>query len=127
MKLIVFVFSLVICCTLQTSAQMSSVFMALKNGDVRSLTQQMDDRLEIGILDDQSFTTKAEASKKLETFFKQNRPLDFQEMHKGSSRGRDSKYTIGTLETRNGSFRVYIFAVQQGRNTIIQELRIDRD
>jgi hypothetical protein len=127
MKLVVFVCSFVILSAVQSTAQMSLVFTALKNGDVRSLTQQMDDRLEIGILDDQSFTTKDEASKKLETFFRQNRPVDFQEMHKGSSRGRDSKYTIGTLETRNGTFRVYIFAVQQGRNTIIQELRIDRE
>lgn len=108
------------------NAQMSDVYSALKSGNATALSSHFEDMLEVCILEDQSLYSKAEATSMIAKFFQQNKPSGFKEMHQGSSKGKDSKYTIGQLDTSNGSYRVYIFATQKGNKVNIQEIRFDR-
>lgn len=108
------------------NAQMSDVYSAIRSGNATALSSHFEDMLEVCILEDQSLYSKSEATSMISNFFQKNKPSGFKEMHQGSSKGKDSKYTIGQLETSNGSYRVYIFATQQGNKVSIQEIRFDR-
>lgn len=107
-------------------AQMSDIFASIKAGDANALGKHMDDPVEVCILEDQMIYSKREAITMISKFFSNNRPTDFKEMHQGSSKGKDSKYTIGSLTTSSGSFRVYIFVKQSGAKNVIQEIRFDK-
>ena len=111
----------------QGFSQMSAVLDAIRSGNASELGSFLEDRVELGIDAGYVFVPKNTAVSQLATFFKNHRPLGFKEIHQGASKGKDAKYTIGELETNNGSFRVYIYANQTGRKTSIQEIRFDRN
>lgn len=121
---IIFFFSLIAVTGIQ--AQMNDIFAAIKSGDANALGRYMDDPVEVCILEDQMIHNKREAIAMISKFFSNNRPTDFKEMHQGSSKGKDSKYTIGSLTTSSGTFRVYIFVKQNGSKNVIQEIRFDK-
>lgn len=113
--------------SLQGYSQMNAVFDAIRSGNATELGSFLEERIELGIDADYVFVPKNTAVSQLATFFKNHRPTGFKEIHQGASRGRDAKYTIGELETNNGTFRVYIYANQTGSKTSIQEIRFDRN
>ncbi len=121
---IIFFFSLFAMTGIQ--AQMNEIFAAIKAGDANALGRYMDDPVEVCVLEDQMIYSKREAIAMVSKFFSNNRPTDFKEMHQGSSKGKDSKYTIGSLTTSSGTFRVYIFVKQSGNRNVIQEIRFDK-
>ena len=63
----------------------------------------------------------------LRNFFAKNKPKSYNQMHQGTSKGQDSRYTIGNLVTSSNSFRVYIYLKVQGGQQLIQELRFDKE
>jgi hypothetical protein len=126
MKNLLIAFCLVALNSLPSSAQMNDIFAAIRSGNAESLSRYFDTMVEVCINDNPAMYTKKEATDKVAQFFKQNRPSSFQEMHQGSSKGKDSKYTIGQLNTSGGNYRVFIFVTQTGKGTTIQELRFDK-
>jgi len=112
--------------SLQSFAQVGDIFAALRSGNASALSRFFEDRIELGIESDYVMVNKKDATDKLSLFFRDHRPTNFKEIHQGHSRGRDAKFTIGELETSNGTFRVYIYVNQTGNTTSIQEIRFDR-
>jgi Domain of unknown function (DUF4783) len=49
--------------------------------------------------------------------------MDFQVKHKGENSG--SQYCIGTLATKNGSFRTTVFMKQKNDKQVLQEIRFE--
>ncbi len=100
---------------------------AFRKGDVGTITSQMASTVQICHLEDVRMYSRSEASTFLNNFFSTNDPLSYKVVHNGSSRGSAS-YSIGQLDTSNGSFRVYVyFENSVGDKQTIRELRIERE
>lgn len=112
---------------LQLSGQdHASVMNAIGSGDANQVAQYMDQNIELCFDDKVEFLSKPQAKKALAAFYQENQPMSFNTLHKGNSKGKDSKYLIGEYKADNGNkFRVYIFAKEHGSSSLIQEIRFD--
>ncbi len=100
---------------------------AIDAGDATELGQYFDSTVEIAIPDEEDIFNKTDAIKRINSFFRNYKPESFFQVHQGASRGNDSHYCIGNLETEKGTFRVYIYTRIAGSKQLIKELRFDRD
>ena len=79
---------LIIPCIATTSQNIDSISKALSRGDVESLSTYFDESVEI----DDDFYDKNEAKAEVKKFFSKNPPKSFSLIHKGTSKGENSKY-----------------------------------
>lgn len=114
---------LIVPCLAATSQNMDTISKALSRGDVESLATYFDKNVEI----DDDFYDKSEAKNVVKKFFSKNPPKSFSLIHQGTSKGEDSKYFIGNLSAGNSTFRVYVYMKLSGSQTLIQELRFDKE
>jgi len=54
-------------------------------------------------------------------------PTSCSQVHQGSSKGKDSQYTIFSLNTNGQKFRVFMYMKSVGSKEVIQELSIDKE
>ena len=100
---------------------------ALAQGDVAVLSNYFDIEVELSILDEEDTYDKTDATAMVRSFFGDNAPRGFTQVHQGVSRGSEAEYCIGDLTTSSGNFRVYIYLANVGNKQVIQELRFDRE
>jgi len=108
-------------------SELDVIATALQSGDTNTLATYFDKQVEISVLDKEDVYDQATAKQVLATFFSNNKPLTFDQVHKGKSQGENSVYCIGNLTTASKTFRVYVFLKVEGKKHIIQELRIDEE
>ncbi len=106
---------------------LDSITTALSQGNVEVLATYFDESVEISVADEEDVYDKAEAKTILTDFFAANKPSKFDQVHKGTSKGQDSVYCIGNLNTSTKSYRVYVFLRVDGGKQFIQELRFDAE
>ncbi len=99
----------------------------LEGGDASAIAVFFEGQVEISILDEEGVYDKAVARQKLASFFKKHEVLSFEQVHKGTSKGKNAEYCIGNLVTVDQSFRVYVFLESKGGRQVVQELRIDEE
>ncbi|MEM8525874.1 MAG: DUF4783 domain-containing protein [Bacteroidota bacterium] len=104
---------------------LTHITQAISSGSAITLGEYFDDNVEIALLNEEDVYDKSQAVHKLESFFEQNQPKGFNQVHEGSSKGNSSKYCIGNLKTNNEDFRVYMFIDITANQYKIQELRIE--
>jgi hypothetical protein len=107
--------------TLFTS--IDEVVTALKNGDALQIARFFDNTVEITMPDKSNNYSKNQAEVVLKDFFSTNGVKSFEVIHKGENAG--SQYCIGTLVTKNGSFRTTVFMKQKGDKQLLQEIRFE--
>jgi hypothetical protein len=95
-----------------------------KKGDARKIAAYFHDNLEMQILDESHVTSKNQATRILQDFFKKYPPSDFQVNYEGTE--QDSKYGHSTLTTRKGSFRVSIYFMEGKQGKTIYSLSIEK-
>lgn len=128
MKNLMFIFLLLPSVAMvQPNLNLNGISKAISAGDAVALSQYFDSNIEISILDEVDVYNKAEAVKALKAFFSTNKPKSYNPMHKGTSKGADSQYSIGNLVTANSSYRVYVYLKMEGSKQLIQELRFDKE
>lgn len=113
---------LIIPCLAATSQNIDSISKALSRGDVEYLSTYFDESVEI----DDDFYDKNEAKAEVKKFFSKNPPKSFKLIHKGSSKGKKS-YFIGYLNAGSSTYRVYVHMKLSGSQSLIQELRFDKE
>ena len=106
---------------------LSSITQAISQGDANTLGLYLDNTVEIAVVDSEDIYTRSEAEGILKSFFNNHAPRSFSQVHKGSSKAKDSLYCIGNLKTSQSTFRVYIYMRVDGDSYKIQELRFDTD
>ncbi len=106
---------------------LDAIIQAIRNGDTKELSAYLNNTVDISIFDDEKTYSKSQAIKVLNDFFAKNPPSNFTEIHKGTSRGQDSHYCIGNLDTKNNSYRVYIYLKKHGNRYLIEELSFDEE
>ena len=99
------------------------VVNAMKSGNAVQVARFFDNTVEISMPDKSNSFSKTQAEIVLKDFFTNNPVKGFEVIHKGENAG--SQYCIGTLVTKNGSFRTTIFMKQKGDLQVLQELRFE--
>jgi hypothetical protein len=105
---------------------LAPVTKALSEGDAATLSNYLDNSVDLTLLDKQTVVDKNTATATLRDFFSKNKPKTFNTVHQGSSKGAGSHYTIGDLGAANGNFRVYLYYKNVGEKPVIQEIRIEK-
>jgi Domain of unknown function (DUF4783) len=99
------------------------VVAAMKNGDATQIARFFDNTVELTMPDKSNNYSKNQGEIVLKDFFTTNGVKTFTVIHKGENAG--SQYCIGTLVTKNGSFRTTVFMKQKNDKQLIQEIRFE--
>ncbi|MEN9570782.1 MAG: hypothetical protein RL172_2013 [Bacteroidota bacterium] len=99
------------------------VVNAMRSGNATQVARFFDNTVEISMPDKSSSFSKTQAEIVLKDFFANNPVKGFEVIHKGQNAG--SQYCIGTLSTKNGSYRTTIYMKQKGEIQVLQELRFE--
>ncbi|MFM2326136.1 MAG: hypothetical protein RIR31_338 [Bacteroidota bacterium] len=100
-----------------------NVVKGLKTGDAAQIARFFDNTVEITMPDKSNNYSKSQAEMVLKDFFNTNGVKNFEIIHKGENPG--SQYCIGTLITKNGSFRTTVFMKQKNDKQLLQEIKFE--
>jgi hypothetical protein len=103
----------------------SGLSEAISKGDATSMSDWFHQSLELTIMEKEYETSKYQATRILESFFKNNTPTGFTISFEGIK--EQSKYAIGTMSTSNGSFRVNMFFLNKDEKQLIYYLSIEKE
>ncbi len=98
----------------------------IKTGNSKELSRYFNDLIDLGFDGERASYSKIQAEFVLRDFFKKYPPVDFQFVHKGSSK-EGLIYTIGNYTHTNGSFRVLIYIKQFKGNFLIDYLDFSKE
>ena len=101
----------------------NDVVNAIKLGNATQMAKYFDNNVELSMPEKSSSYSKSQAELVLKDFFGNYPVKNFETIHKGENAG--SEYCIGTLVTKNGSFRTTIFMKQKADGQVLQELRFE--
>ena len=108
-------------------ASLTEITRAIGKGDISALSQYFDQTVEVAIMDEEDVYNKAKAIEVVKTFFTQNKPTSFSQVHNGRSKGNEAEDCIGNLTAGGDSNRVYIYVKTVNGEKLVQELRFDKD
>ncbi|MCK4751420.1 MAG: DUF4783 domain-containing protein [Bacteroidales bacterium] len=98
---------------------------ALSKGDAGSLAEFFHQSLEMTILEKDYQSSKNQATRIMENFFKENTPTGFTISFEGAK--EKSKYAIGALTTADATFRVNMFFLNKENRRLIYYLSIEKE
>ena len=98
---------------------------AMAAGNASAMSEYFHQSLELSILDEDYESSKNQATRILESFFKKHKPTDFKVSFEGTK--EKSKYAIGTLSAADGSYRVNLFFINKGGKRLIYYLSIEKE
>jgi len=107
----------------KVNTDIDEVVAAMRSGNSTLIAKYFDDLVDISMPDKSNTYSKTQAELVLKDFFTNNPVKKFEIIHKGENAG--SQFCIGTLYTKNGSFRTTIFMKQKGGGQLLQELRFE--
>jgi hypothetical protein len=96
------------------------VVAALKSGNAAQLSKYFDGRVDISLPNKSDNYSKSQAEIILKDFFASNGVKSFQVKHKGEQNG--AQFCIGTLVTKNGTYRTKFYMKQKGDQQVVQEM-----
>ena len=98
---------------------------AMSRGDAPAMSEYFHQSLEMSILEQDYESSKIQATRIMESFFKKNTPTGFSVSFEGTK--EQSKYAIGTLSTTGGTFRVNLFFITKDGKRLIYYLSIEKE
>jgi hypothetical protein len=101
------------------------IAIALRSGNAREVAKYFDANVELKTLDKSNNYSKNQAELVLKEFLDSYKTKSFNIVHRGSS-AKGAQYSIGTMETAKGSFRVYIYMKDVKGKLYIQELSFEK-
>jgi len=104
-------------------SSIDEIVAALKEGNSATIAKYFDNTVEITLPDKSNSYSKSQAEVILRDFFSNNPVKSFTILHKGENGG--SEYCIGTLVTKNASYRTTVFMKQKGDRQTLQEIRFE--
>jgi Domain of unknown function (DUF4783) len=117
------VLSFILLSSFRPLISIDEVVMAMKTGNAAGVAKFFDNTVEITMPDKGNSFSKSQAELVLKDFFDNNPVRGFDVIHKGEKNG--SQYCIGTLVTKNGTFRTTIYMKQRKDVLVLQELRFE--
>ena len=121
-------FALILAPTLTLfNLNLSEISRAINKGDATALGKHFAAEVEISFFDEGGEYSKVAGIKAVKSFFVKQKPLSFVQVHQGKSKGSDAHYSIGNMETKDATFRVYIYLEKKAGTFKIKELRFDKE
>jgi hypothetical protein len=105
----------------------SPIATAISTGNADALSKYFDADVEISIFEKEDTYEKEKATGLMKDFFTKNKPKSFSQLHQGASKGKDTQYTIGEVQTTSGNYRVYLYMKIANDAYVIQEIRIGKN
>ncbi|RYD79038.1 MAG: DUF4783 domain-containing protein [Sphingobacteriales bacterium] len=102
------------------------VAVAIRSGNASAVSKYFATSLELKTVDKSNVYSKNQAELVLKDFFSGHAPRSFTVIHRGSS-AKGARYAIGSMETAQGSFRVYLYITEVGGQLFIQELSFEKE
>lgn len=103
------------------SPEMDDIIAALKSGNASQLARYFDTRIDISLPGKSDNYSRTQAEMVMKDFFALNIIKSFQVKHTGDNKD-GSQYCTGTLQTKNGNYRVTLFIKQKGDKQLLQQL-----
>ena len=110
----------------QGRSPVNDVLNAMRTNRVEELGRYFDNFVPVTINNNQTNYSRNQAELVLRDFFDRNPPRDFKVMNISSS-GQNSQFGIAEFNTPNGRYGVYVLVRQNGSNTVVKEIRINRE
>ncbi len=100
---------------------LDDVISALRTGNATELSKYVDDNIEISLPDKTDSYSRAQALMILQDFFANNGVRNFEVKHKGDNGG--NQFCIGTLQTKAGNYRTYIFMKSKNGKQLVKQIK----
>jgi hypothetical protein len=112
--------------TLTSFAQggIDELISAMKSGNAAGVTKYFDNYVDITMPDKSSNYSRSQGEVIIKDFFTSNGVKNFDVKHKGNN--DNGEYCIGTLQTKNGSYRATVYMRLKGNKQVIQDIRIQQ-
>ena len=109
----------------QTDKIPEGIVLSIKAGNAEELIKHFHNNVELIILDKEDVYSKSQAEQILRKFFIDHNPLGFKIIFEGGK--ENSRYAIGSLTTKETTYRVYILIKKQDGEPLIHQLRIEEE
>lgn len=106
-----------------STTPIDEVISAVKSGNANQLARYFDQTVEISLPDRSDAYSKTQAELVMKDFFQSKAVKNFNVDYR-NDQGR-SLYCIGTLLTRNGSYRTTLYMKTRSDKQALQEIRIE--
>src|SRR5690606_41756967 len=88
------------------SDNLNEISKALSSGNADELARYFDENVEIAIIDKEDVYSREEAKKVVKNFLATYKQSTYSQVHQGTSKGKDSQYTIGNMNANGQTFTV---------------------
>jgi hypothetical protein len=123
MKQIVLLITLVFSSLYAQAVDMNPISAAFKAGNASPLASFMDQEIDIAVPGSTKKCNANEAVALLNSFFQQNKPVNFTVVHNADK--KESGFMVGKITTANKEFRVNLTYRTDNNKAIIQSIRIE--
>ena len=123
-KTLLFLSAFLITIFIFAQSGIDDVISAMNSGNASGVTKYFDNYVDITMPDKSSNYSKSQGELILKDFFTNNGVKSFEVKHKGNNDNGD--YCIGTLQTKNGSYRTTVYMRMKGGKQVIQDIRIQQ-
>jgi hypothetical protein len=101
-------------------ANIDEIVVAIRSGNAAQLSRYFDNRVDISLPDKTDNYSRTQAEMVMRDFFSSTGVRNFEIKYKGES--NDSKYCLGTLQTKNGDFQTKLLVKQKDNKQVLQEI-----
>ena len=98
---------------------------AIKNGSAQQLSPYLNSTVEMNVLGNEGYFSKAQATSILSDFFKNNPPKSF-EVKQGGSNTENTKFSIGNYMSGVTVFKIYYVAKKENNTELIHKFTIEK-
>lgn len=106
-------------------AQENQFFNAMRTGSISGISQYLDTKVEVSIIDDHNMYSRNQAIQKINSWLNKSNPSSVQNLHGGESKDNSSFYHVAKLTTGTGHYRVFVYFERGGNSAIIKKIQID--
>lgn len=106
---------------------LNGIESSMKTGNAKELVKYFNEMVELKIDGGSSNYSRTQAEVVLRKFFQSNPSRGFFYIHKGASTSEGLKYAIGQYTTNSGTYRIVMFLKMEGKQYVIDTLRITKD
>ena len=125
MKALLIISFLAIPLVTDSTSVIDDISSSLRSGKTTEINQYFANSVDVTILDYQDFLDKGATVQKVNAFFAKKSINGYKIIHEGKSKGKDSVYTIGILNTKQGDYKVYMFITSNDGKHFIEEIKIE--
>ena len=125
LKILILIISLLPLSAVAQEKVPEGVPLAFRAGNAPALSEFFNEDIELIILEEEDVYSRKQAEQIMRKFFTDHRPSAFKIIFEGGK--ETSRYAIGSLDTENGIFRVYLLIKEQDNQPLIHQLRIEEE